>query len=164
MRSTKKFIFLDFDGVMNTTHHCNWLYHEGLLESDKYGTLFDPVCVANLTQIIVETGAEIVISSSWKNTMNYEQILQMWKDRELPGFVTDTTPTCSNHRGDEITAWLEVFTEMSGGEEYEYVIIDDLGKEDFNDDQIGHLVTVDFYYGLDENARYKAISILNHAG
>lgn len=156
----KRFIFLDFDGVMDTTHHTNWLYHEGLPENDRYGVVFDPESIGHLKEIVDRTGAEIVVSSSWKDTMSYAQILQMWKDRNLPGFVTDVTPTCSNHRGDEIASWLELFKEMSGGEECEYVIIDDLGEMDFNDDQIGHLVTVDSFYGLVENAKDKAISIL----
>lgn len=155
----KRFIFLDFDGVMNTYHYCNQLYLEGLPEGDKFGVLFDPECVRNLGEIIERTGAEIVISSSWKATMTYAQILQMWKDRNLPGFVTDVTPTCSRHRGDEIASWLGIFQEISGGEEYEYVIIDDLGEEDFNEDQLNHLVTVD-WYGLTEEAMQHAISIL----
>ena len=157
----KRFIFLDFDGVMDTTHHTNWLYHEGLPENDRYGVLFDPECVGYLREIVDRTGAEIVVSSSWKDTMTYAQLLQMWKDRNLPGFVTDVTPTCSNHRGDEIASWLGIFAEMSGGEDYEYVIIDDLGEADFNDDQIGHLVTVDSFYGLDEDGKDEAIAILN---
>ena len=33
---------------------------------DEYGWVFDPVAVANLAHIIDETGADIVISSSWK--------------------------------------------------------------------------------------------------
>lgn len=156
----KRFIFLDFDGVMDTAHHTNWLYHEGLPETDMYGVLFDPECVRNLREIVDHTGAEIVVSSSWKDTMTYSQILQMWKDRDLPGFVTDATPTCSNHRGDEIASWLGIFQEMSGGEEFDYVIIDDLGEADFNEDQQDHLVSVDSFYGLDEAACSKAIAIL----
>lgn len=157
----KKFIFLDFDGVMDTSHHCNRLYHEGLPEADKYGTVFDPECVENLNLIIKETGAEIVITSSWKEIMSYEQILQMWKDRGLPGFVTDTTLTCSNHHGDEIASWLDIYRHISGETEYTYVIIDDMGEADFSEDQLEHLVTTDFFYGLDENVRMRAIEVLN---
>lgn len=156
----KRFIFLDFDGVMDTTHHTNWLYHEGLPENDRYGVIFDPDCVRNLGTIIERTDAEIVISSSWKDFMTFEQILQMWKDRNLPGFVLDVTPTCSNHRGDEIASWLGLFHKISGSDSCEYVIIDDLGEMDFNADQLGRLVTVDSFYGLEENAMDMAISIL----
>ena len=102
----KRFVFLDFDGVLDTTHHTNWLYHEGLPDADRYGVLFNQECVRNPREIIDRTGAEIVVSSSWKDTMTYAQILQMWKDRDLPGFVTDVTPNCSNHRGDEVASLL----------------------------------------------------------
>ena len=65
----KRFVFLDFDGVLDTTHHTNSLYHEGLPDADRYGVLFDPECVRNPREIIDRTGAEIVVSSSWKDTM-----------------------------------------------------------------------------------------------
>lgn len=55
----KRFIFLDFDGVMDTTHHTNWLYHEGLPENDRYGVLYDPECVGYLREIVDRTDAEI---------------------------------------------------------------------------------------------------------
>lgn len=156
----KRFVFLDFDGVMDTVHYTNWLYREGIPEGDRYGVLFDPDCIRNLRNIIDATGAEIVITSSWKDTLTYSQFLQMWKDRDLPGFVTDVTPTCSSRRGDEIASWLEIFQEMSGGENYEYVIIDDLGEKDFNEAQLDHLVSVDSFYGLDESASSRAVAIL----
>ena len=38
--------------------------------------------------------------------MSYQEMLEMWEKRHLPGFVTDLTPTVSRHRGDEIDAWL----------------------------------------------------------
>ena len=156
----KRIVFLDFDGVMDTGHHCNRLNYQGLPENDKYGVLFDPDCVKNLERIIEETGAEIVVTSSWKDWMSYEQFLQMWKDRNLPGFVTDTTPSCSNHRGDEISSWLSLFSKIENGAECRYVIIDDMGEADFNKDQVSHLVSVDSFYGLNEKACLQAISIL----
>ena len=36
----------------------------------------------------------------------------------------------------------------------------DLGEVDFNDDQLSHLVSVDSFYGLDEDSCSRAISIL----
>lgn len=157
----RRFIFLDFDGVMDTPSHTERLCHDGLPETDEYGVLFAPECIANLKKIIDSTGAEIVVTSSWKYVMGYERILRMWKDRALPGFVMDMTPTCSNHRGDEIAAWLKIFEETAGGEEYEYVIVDDLDESNFNEDQISHLVTVDPFHGLDQEACWKVLHCLS---
>ena len=157
-----KFIFLDFDGVMDTFRYSNRLYYEGKPENDRFGTVFDPDCIKALEKIIDATGAEIVISSSWKVLMSYGQILEMWKERNLPGFVTDATPTCSSRRGEEIAAWLDIFTKNSGGEEYDYVILDDLDEDNFNKDQIPHLIRIDDYEGLTDDATLKAIEMLGN--
>ena len=38
-------IFLDFDGVLNTEHYQNYLYHEGKAWQDEHGAFFDPEAV-----------------------------------------------------------------------------------------------------------------------
>ena len=93
-----KVLFLDFDGVMDTEYYDHILSEAGKPISDEYGLLFDPECVKNLKYIIDSTGADIVISSTWKDIMSYQEILDMWEYRGLPGFVTDVTPTVSKHR------------------------------------------------------------------
>ena len=84
-----KILFLDIDGVLNTA-----LWHRqagGEKLKDKYGNLFDPNAVANLAKIIDKTGANIVISSSWK-CMGLAKLQEMWKERKLSGKVVDVTP------------------------------------------------------------------------
>lgn len=148
----KKIIFLDFDGVMDTAHYDNYLNYMGLPFKDKYGILFDPDCVENLRHIIECTGADIVVTSTWKYFMSYEEILDMWTFRELPGFVTDTTPTISKHRGDEIDAWLE-----DCRCECEYVIIDDMDESQFNEHQYERLFVVNPYDGLNDSTAHRII-------
>lgn len=63
----------------------------------------------------------------------------------MPGKVIDVTPTISNHRGDEIDAWLNKHSMLR-----DYVIIDDLDADNFNKHQINHLYVVNPYVGLDE--------------
>lgn len=53
-----KIIFLDFDGVLNSASYCR-LHREP-------GVLLDPTRMALLRRIIETTGAEIVLSTSWK--------------------------------------------------------------------------------------------------
>ena len=60
-----KIIFLDIDGVLNTIS--NW----GSRPIEKR---FSPGCVAALNKITEHTGAKIVISSSWKNIMGYQEL------------------------------------------------------------------------------------------
>lgn len=109
----------------------------------------------NLRLLIDSTKADVVVTSDWKYIDKYEGLLQMWNERQMPGFMTDTTPNVSKHRGDEIQRWLN-----ECGIKCNYVIIDDLGAENFNDNQLDKLVIVDSYYGLDKDATEKAIAIL----
>lgn len=151
-----KIIFLDFDGVMDTAYYDNFLHKNSLPEIDKYGIVFDPYCIKNLKYIIDNTRADIVISSTWKDDMTYNEILDMWKDRNLPGFVTDVTPTVSRHRGNEIDAWLEECRDTC-----RYAIIDDLDSSNFNPHQLEHLFIVNPYCGLDEDTARRIVQHLS---
>lgn len=86
-----KIIFLDIDGVLN-------VIGQGY---DEYGQGFHPHLVENLKRIIDETGAKIVISSSWRKS-GLKQMQDMWKHRALPGEVIDTTPSLYLQRGGSI--------------------------------------------------------------
>ena len=140
-----KIIFLDFDGVMDTARYELILGISGRPSIDAYGTIFDPECVWNLREIIEKTGAKIVVSSSWKDILTFEEILDMWKKRGLPGEVIGTTPytlECKK-RGDEIDLWLKECKE-----EYQYVILDDIDGSNFNEHQLERLVVVNSVKGL----------------
>jgi len=64
--SGKSLVFLDFDGVLN---HAAWLEKLFLKGIDEWspGMSFDRECVARLNRIIDETGALVVVSSSWRH-------------------------------------------------------------------------------------------------
>ena len=55
----KKYLFLDFDGVLNTEHNQNVLMYEGKAIQDKHGAFFDSETVEQLRRIINETHADI---------------------------------------------------------------------------------------------------------
>lgn len=59
-------MFLDIDGVLNTERHQNHCKMEGIPPVDEFGYAFDAEAVDNLAAILTATGAEIVVSSSWK--------------------------------------------------------------------------------------------------
>ena len=156
-----KMLFLDIDGVLNTERQHEYCHSRGISNSDEYGYLFDPVAVRNLAKIIEKTGADIVVSSSWKHFMSYKEFLDMWEYRGLPGFVTDVTPTPAvrRNRGDEIDAWLN-----ECDVDCQYVIIDDLDGGNFNEHQLSRLLVVNPFNGLDEEIAERAIAILNQEG
>ena len=164
----KKIIFLDIDGVINTKE-----WHSKMTKDtpkDEYGYAFDPVAVANLAHIIDETGADIVISSSWK-FYGVPKLREMWKMRNLPGQILDITPnTVSDEtllnanleefqlgvcRGNEIKEWLS----RNEGKVSNYVIIDDF--DDMLSEQEDHVVLTDTLIGITEWDAAKAVKILN---
>ena len=163
-----KVIFLDIDGVLNT----KWWYTQmdRNTPKDKYGYAFDPKAVANLRRIVEETGAIIVISSSWK-CMGLSQMEEMWDVRNLPGKIVGITPNSVSDellvnadidsielfhiRGEEIKEWLT----RHGKHVSHYVIIDDM--DNMLPEQQSVFVQTNPEVGLTEDDANKAIVILN---
>ena len=161
----KKYIFLDFDGVLNTEQYIDQLRREKAPVSDKYGYLFDPCAVDNLRKLINTTGAEIVISSSWRID-GLELMQAMWSDRELPGIIAGMTPLgefqmeiltpddCVG-RGKEIEQWLK----ENGSMQDKYVILDDV--PDMLSYQKPFFIQTNPIVGITDDDCLKAINILN---
>lgn len=166
--NNRKIIFLDIDGVLNT----KWWYTQMDRNTprDKYGYAFDPKAVANLRRVVEETGAGIVISSSWK-CMGLSQMEDMWDERNLPGKVVGITPNSVSDellvdtdidsmelfhiRGEEIKEWLT----KHGKHVSHYVIIDDM--DNMLPEQQSHFVQTNPEVGITEDDANKAIVILN---
>ena len=160
----RKIIFLDIDGVLSPR------WWDSDKQSDNYGCLFDAKAVANLGKIIEETGAEIVVSSSWK-LMGFQALQDMWKDRKLPGEIIDITPNYISdelllkensanvdylfERGSEIRGWLL----LHGDDVSRYVIIDDM--DDILPEQQFHFVQTDPEVGITNDDVKKVVHLLN---
>ena len=102
-------IFLDIDGVLAPIRR--W---------DRYGDL-DPAGIQVLNGIVARTGADVVVSSTWRYGKTAAELQEMLHAQGFAGRVVDTTPvgTSGAGRGEEIAAWLAEH-DVSG-----YVIIDD---------------------------------------
>ena len=164
-----KVIFLDFDGVLNTALWHSQANRDKL--KDKYGYKFDPNAVANLKKILDKTGADIVISSSWK-CIGLAELHKMWKERCLPGKVIGVTPNSlsdeillsanlddfhkTNIRGSEIKEWLMLY----GKDVSHYAILDDV--YDILPEQESHFVWTNPVVGITEGNAMQAIMILNN--
>lgn len=79
-----KYIYLDFDGVLNTEQYQAELAVVGVSGKDKYGPLFDPETVRQLNRLVETTGAEIIVTSSWRYVYEEDTLYEMWADRGLP--------------------------------------------------------------------------------
>jgi hypothetical protein len=143
-----KVIFLDFDGVI--TIPPKW--H---LNPDK---------IKWIKKIVDETGAKIVVSSSWRcNTVEATKEIILDRPKRCPqndmlqwlvDNLYDVTYTYKSPRGEEIKDWLEEHNDIEN-----YVIIDDDG--DMLDEQLYHFVQTNYEHGIGESEAIYAIKILN---
>ena len=151
-----KIIFLDVDGVLNFSE-C-WTRPEN---KGKCGKIWDNECVAQLNRIVKETGAKIVVSSSWRILKeHYNAVLnEMGIEGEILGKTPTRLPVTNINgvrRGDEIQSWMDT-QDIEPIEKF--VILDD-------DSDMCHLkeylVQSDFMdKGLTKDLADKAIEMLS---
>jgi len=133
-----KIIFLDIDGVLNN--------YNTVCE----GVHWEPGLVKILKRIIAETKAKVVISSTWRRTEYYRNIIK--NDMKID-FI-DVTPKLWKKRGVEIQTWLD---ENPGVEKF--IILDD------DSDMVHlmpHLLQTDGEFGLTNEIADEAIKKLNN--
>ena len=142
-------------GINNTEQYQARLAVHGMPTKDAWGPLFDPRAVDNLRSIIDNTGAAIVISSSWRYLHRLGSLRMMWEVRELPGEIIGTIPCGATYisRGEDIEFWLDEHGRP------DYVIIDDL--DDFTPAQHDRYIETNPKLGITEIDAQKAIEILN---
>ena len=95
-----KIIFLDIDGVLN----CEDGYREGLCEYVGGHQSFYPPSKDLINLLIEETGAKIVISSSWRKD-GLDRMKEIWKAEGMSGEVIDTTPSLYLQKNGSIYFW-----------------------------------------------------------
>lgn len=103
-----KVLFLDIDGVVNKMENFDRSKGLGLYPIDSY-------CAFLVGRIQLQTGCEVVLSSSWKNDPEgvknvSERVIQL----------LDKTPNVGKYRGHEIEAWLNDHPDVT-----KYAILDD---------------------------------------
>lgn len=134
-----KVIFLDIDGVLNGKHNSGWMAIDGRN-------------VSWLNRLTEQSGADIVISSTWRYA-SMEFLRPLLKDCGVKGNIIDRTPIhlFDTTRGKEIAYWLANHNIDA------FVILD-------NNDDMGkladHLVRVDDSIGLSRADVFKALVIL----
>ena len=150
-----KFIFLDIDGVLN----CESV-------PVKYVDMIDDERVKLLKEIVNKTGAEIILSSSWKVFLEDDLSAKNSMGKDLVGMLSKHGLHISNKtndwgilRGEGIRNFLNTH-ECEG-----WVVLDDDIFEDYEEFGImPHLVKTYFYRkngGLRKSHVEKAIRILN---
>ena len=159
-----KVIFLDIDGVLNCATSrsrciddvCGVIHG---IDSDK---------VKRLAKIVEATGAQIVLSSDWKDGWSKYYTSQkpshakyldnhLYKKGKL--IIKDKTPNTNKgtwFRGEEILTYLRTHQDIEN-----YVILDDTFFDDFANKEIEeHLVLTNWEVGLTDDNVNDAIKIL----
>jgi hypothetical protein len=175
-----KLIFIDVDGVLNsqqwyTSDIYKNLKAENIEVYDEHQ--FCHWNVALLNKLTDETGAKLVVSSSWRKSRTVEQLKDLFKRVGITGEIIGKTPYlsfgCTEEeykeyaysvpRGCEIKAWLEKNKGILGEkmELVKYVILDD--DSDMLYWQRNKYLWVDPYCGITPNIVFKAKKILNGA-
>lgn len=154
-----KVIFLDIDGVLNNHDSMHRAYEKGLDAAGIRG--WDRGSVDELKRIVAETGARIVISSTWRLNISDRRsehaVAAGFEMYGIPEF-TDVTPNFPGKiRGLEIKSWMDNWAE----EPIEsFVILDD--DSDMLPEQMAHFVQPSLFRGgLNKELADKAIEILN---
>jgi len=145
--SVSKVLFLDIDGVLNTT--ATMLANRGKLR-------FAPAPVAALAKILLSTDCHIVITST-RRRAGLEPIKQAFRDNRLHDAadrIIDATPILSesdtdDFRAEEICSWIR-----ENGFSGRFAILDDAPIEGFP------AITTSHELGLTARDAEKAIRLL----
>lgn len=159
-----KVIFLDFDGVLNS---------HAFMRSDpvdgahlRESAALDPAAVLRLNRLVAETGAAVVVSSSWRYGRSVDRLRGILEERGFVGQVLDKTADWSRkemnglyvaqERGDEIRKWLDEHPEVTS-----FVVLDD--DSDMTAVRDHHVKTSLFNGGLlDEHVDRAAAILRDH--
>jgi hypothetical protein len=169
-----KVIFLDIDGVLNSTEWCkagNGFGHPPpkRAKCTRERLRWCPDMVKRLKWIIDCTDAKIVISSSWRGygpmaVRKWRAMFRTYGWRNAPvigetpvlGHKTESGILVAKLRGDEVAAWIASHTHVVDN----YVCLDDGG--DFRPDQ--PLVQTTMERGLTADDATRCVELLNAEG
>ena len=159
-----KIIFLDFDGVLLPDNVAVEQANQGLTVGNYLQTVkFDADCVNNLNALLLASGAEIVLSTSWARGHSISDLGNCLMRNGIdpgrlfeyddPGERAYMTPrNMSSGRSSEIGWWLDAHPEID-----KWVAIDD-------DPSVLHLkdhaVRTNPTVGFDKSALSRAVNIL----
>ena len=131
-----KIIFLDIDGVLNCEsayrngecQYQEWVWEDG--RKDHYQRF----CVRSkelLNKLIDETGAKIVISSTWRHS-GIEFMRKVWKMEEMSGDIIGITPSLRT-KGLDIPRGLEIAYFLNNDLQFNHINWDKVIQQEYMD-------------------------------
>ena len=153
-------VFLDIDGVMCTPLS---LRLDQLLRRPMDRQTFDPIALWGLRGLVRHTGAQVVLSSSWRyspedpDPFTRRVMDNLCRTLERNGTpVADIAPILGLTKGEEVAAWLDRHPGTG------YVILDDRSDQFLRAPALkSRLVLVDGLRGLRPRDCRQALALLN---
>ena len=152
-----KVIFLDIDGVLNSEE---W---DRYVQSFTYGARFNSCyllsqeMILRLQNVVFQTNAEIVLTSSWRTDEQAMCALTRQLSLYHLSIRDSTLYSTYNTRADDINEWLR-----NNPNVHSYVIVDDY-DDGFSNDEVlvAHFVQTNYFQGLTSEEAEKIVKILN---
>ena len=169
-----KIIFLDIDGVLNTDDDPKPIIN-GVDPANVFHDIPRRDLISNLNHIINETGANVVISSTWRKHAHWGILWRLFQVLGFEGKIIDSTPVDGDDRGQQIKQWLEdentgkhicLIDKLRWNIKIEkvvtFVILDDLVYDIISHEDLkNNTVATDPSHGLTIEKVREAIKILN---
>ena len=150
-------IFLDIDGVLNSEE---W---DKYIQSFTYGARFNSCyllsqeMILRLQNVVFQTNAEIVLTSSWRTNERAMDALRRQLSLYHLSIRDSTLYSTYNTRADDINEWLRNNPNVRS-----YAIVDDY-DDGFSNDEVlvAHFVQTNYFQGLTSEEAEKIIEILS---
>ena len=148
-------IFLDIDGVLRThKSDLEWSLKLGEPIPDLCKRYFSKISVNNLNEILGWSRAKIVVTSTWRTLVSFDDLKKIFKYNGIISEVIDITQIGIN-RGEEIEQYI------FDNNIVDYVVIDDNVNDIINVINKERVVKIDSKIGLeDEKLIEKILDIL----
>lgn len=163
-----KIIFLDIDGVFNSSEYDRseryLLETAGMSDAQimliAHHTHLDPEAIKVFNELVEKSGAEVVLSSTWRARYSVDEMNEMLKERGATFKISAATPVLFGKlsgripRGKEIAHYLKMLEKQPES----FVILDD------HNDMLHlkpNLVQTNVKYGITKQDVEEALKILN---
>ena len=126
-----KVIFLDIDGVLNSDEYLDRIKNLDIKGIERE---IDVEKIKLLKKAIDETGAKVVLSSSWRYTRNAQYLKELLSNY---GIYVAVTTFIQNERGLEIKQWLSDNQDVE-----DFVILDDEIFNSYDEELMQKLIKI----------------------
>lgn len=159
-----KIIFLDIDGVLNSQEfYLRRMANTLLLNEDYPLCEIDPEAIKKLNEIIEITKANVVITSSWRLSINVNNYQEMFIKKGFKGIVLGVTPLLHFlENGEQIIKGCEIAAYLNSNFENQYVkyLIIDSNEDMMLLKQKKHFIQTSEFSGLTFDMIPLAIKML----